>query len=500
VAPPRDGNVDVARDRELVERCQAGDRSAFDDLYLRYQQRLHRFCMQRLGEPNDAEDVVQETFARAWRALPRFAGERRFYPWLTVIAGNLCVDTLRRRSRQTPVEESRLQAADIGTYETEDAILREVDSKLVTAAFEQLSERHRRVLQLREGSDWSYRQIAEYEGVGITAVETLLWRARQALRREFMLLDSQRGKLGSLVGFMALLRVRVLGSLTSLARRHLTGARHAAHHLAAALERVFGPSGALGVFGPTVAAASGVVVLGTLMVTGAVNGSAAPPAAGALTHPAPIVGPPGVAALIPSLSATVPATGAGTPTGLGAGAPSPATAPLGGPAGGAGTPDPSFAGGTATAGAPVVSGATGSAASIAGAVGSTASGLGSTTTTAVGGLGSTVGGTIGGLGSTVGGTVGGLGSTVGGTVGGLGSTVGGATAGLGPTVGSATGGLGSITPAVGGTVGQTVGGLTGTLGLPPLTGGSGTGSTGGTGSSGTSTSGAPGTGLLGLGG
>ena len=190
--PSRDGTVDVTRDKLLVERCQAGDRQAFDQLYLRYQRRLHRFCMQRLGEAHDAEDVVQEAFVRAWRALPRFAGERRFYPWLTVIAANLCVDTMRRRARLTPVEESRITASDTGTYDIEDAVLHEVDSKMVATAFGQLSSRHQRVLQLREGSAWSYRKIAEHEGVGVTAVEKLLlWRARQALKREFLMLDER---------------------------------------------------------------------------------------------------------------------------------------------------------------------------------------------------------------------------------------------------------------------------------------------------------------------
>ena len=67
----------------------------------RYYERLLRFCLRRLNDRHEAEDAAQEAFARAWKALPRFAGERRFYPWLTVIAGNICTDMLRRRSRST---------------------------------------------------------------------------------------------------------------------------------------------------------------------------------------------------------------------------------------------------------------------------------------------------------------------------------------------------------------------------------------------------------------
>jgi RNA polymerase sigma-70 factor (ECF subfamily) len=287
-APSRDGSVDVTRDKLLVERCQAGDRQAFDELYVRYQRRLYRFCMQRLGQAHDAEDVVQESFVRAWRALPRFAGERRFYPWLTVIAANLCVDTLRRRSRLTPVEESRIIAADTGTYDIEDAVLHEVDSKMVATAFGQLSSRHQRVLQMREGSEWSYREIAEHEGVGVTAVETLLWRARQALKREFLILDEQRGKVGALVGFLVLLPARAVIRLPK-AMKHgfshaVDGTRNAVGALSTGAFSDFG-SGALGVFGPSVAAATGAVAItvGTVLML-----SAGGPVAGS-SNPAPIV-------------------------------------------------------------------------------------------------------------------------------------------------------------------------------------------------------------------
>jgi RNA polymerase sigma-70 factor (ECF subfamily) len=287
-APARDGSVDVTRDKILVERCQAGDRQAFDELYLRYQRRLYRFCMQRLGQAHDAEDVVQESFVRAWRALPRFAGERRFYPWLTVIAANLCVDTLRRRSRLTPVEESRIIAADPGNYDIEDAVLHEVDSKMVATAFGHLSTRHQRVLQMREGSEWSYRQIAEHEGVGVTAVETLLWRARQALKREFLILDEQRGKVGALVGFLVMLPahavLRLPKAIRDGASHAIDGTRNAVGALSTGGLSDLG-AGALGVFGPTVAAATGAVAItvGALILPVAGGPVAGP------TNPTPIV-------------------------------------------------------------------------------------------------------------------------------------------------------------------------------------------------------------------
>ncbi len=194
------GEVDLARDRELVERCQAGDAGAFDDLYLRYFDRLYRFCLRRVGMPAEAEDIAQEAFARAWRALPKLAGERRFYPWLSVIASNLCTDTLRHRSRTTPVAEmDQVIPHSSSADDAEEAVIRAEDAQIVNQAFSRLSPRHQQVLQLREESGWSYQRIAEHEGVGISTIEALLWRARQALKREFVSIAGTEGGLAVLL-------------------------------------------------------------------------------------------------------------------------------------------------------------------------------------------------------------------------------------------------------------------------------------------------------------
>jgi RNA polymerase sigma-70 factor (ECF subfamily) len=452
--PERDGAVDVERDRTLVERCQAGDRSAFDELYHHYHRRLQRFCLQRLGEPHDAEDVMQETFTRAWKALPNFAGERRFYPWLTVIAGNLCVDTLHRRSRLTPVEESRLQAADIGTYDTEDALLQEVDSKLVAAAFGHLSERHQRVLRLREGSDWTYRQIAEHEGVGVTAIETLLWRARQALKREFMMLDDQRGKVGSLIGFAMLLPVRlVLG--VAKATRHALGV--ATHLARSAGSGAFGSRGVFGVFGPSAAVATGAVALsmGTVLML-------------------PVTTP---------LVSNVPARSAVTSSGRTSSVPDSVGS-------GVGLPDASgSAGPSPTAIEPIpqpVTATTGSS-----PVGTGPSNLPTSVTTASGSIPSStsvpvpvslpvpviganpLGGMVGPVTSSVAAATAGAGTVVGSTVTGVGNTV----TGLGSTAGSLLTGAGSTVQGASTTLSSTAGGLTGSLGTtaPSATSSSGSG-------------------------
>src|ERR1700734_3574359 len=148
-------DVDLDRDRVLVERCQAGDSGAFGNLYARYYERLLRFCLRRLNDRHEAEDAAQEAFARAWKALPNFAGERRFYPWLTVIAGNICTDMLRRRSRSTPTEDLELVShqavGSSGSDTAEEMLIAAVDGDLVNKALDRLSVRHRHVLAMREG-------------------------------------------------------------------------------------------------------------------------------------------------------------------------------------------------------------------------------------------------------------------------------------------------------------------------------------------------------------
>lgn len=246
-----DGAVDLARDRELVERCQMGDEGSFAELYERYHRRLLRFCLRRLHSHDDAEEAVQEAFTRAWRALPKFGGDRRFYPWLTVIAGNVCTDMLRRSSRVVPMDEMPHHAVEVDGEDIDAELLRQVDLAMATEAFAHLSDRHQRVLRLREGTEWSAQRIAEVEGVAVPAVDTLLWRARQAFKREFAVLSDAGGLAGIIgIGVAALRR--------GLARAWLRAASHAPAPLR-------GP----GVLAATVAITGAAIAGGSIALVGA---------------------------------------------------------------------------------------------------------------------------------------------------------------------------------------------------------------------------------------
>ncbi len=204
-----DGDVDVLRDRVLVERFQSGDHKAFDELYAMYKKRVFRLCMSRLGDEDDAEDATQETFVRAWRALQNLDGDKRFYPWLSVIASHICVDVLRKRSR----DDKNESVSEVISTEPDpsDRVVKSVNEEFIHKALTRLSDRHQRVLKMREVSELSYEEIANAEGVRISTVESLIFRARQALKREFQFVAGAEGRGGFAVILLSLLRKVRLG-------------------------------------------------------------------------------------------------------------------------------------------------------------------------------------------------------------------------------------------------------------------------------------------------
>jgi RNA polymerase sigma-70 factor (ECF subfamily) len=178
------GDVDPAEDGLLVLRSQAGDHAAFAKLYAWYAARLVRYCRTQLVHPDEAEDAAQESFARAWHALGELAGNRRFYPWLRVIAHNVCVDWNRQR-RAEAFGDLELDRLSPRVASGDDEVIAAIDAALAVEALGHLSPRHREVLERREQENWSYQRIAEEKGVAVSTIETLLFRARRALRKEF---------------------------------------------------------------------------------------------------------------------------------------------------------------------------------------------------------------------------------------------------------------------------------------------------------------------------
>jgi RNA polymerase sigma-70 factor (ECF subfamily) len=180
-APRRDEDS-APEDRELVLRARQGDRAAFGLLVRRHQRRIHGLGVRLLRDRDDADDLVQETFVRAWRALERFDPERPLLPWLYRIATNRAMSLLEIRRRR-PAEELTEAVADPGPSPQEDAERRRLHRE-VRREVDRLPEEQRVVLILRAAEDLSYREIAEVLGVPIGTVMSRLSRARETLRKK----------------------------------------------------------------------------------------------------------------------------------------------------------------------------------------------------------------------------------------------------------------------------------------------------------------------------
>lgn len=175
----------VDPDRELVERARAGERSAFDQLVARYQRRLLRLVWRLLRDQAEAEDVVQETFLKAYRALPRFRGDAAFYTWLYRIALNGARNAIvRRRLRGAPAplpSQLPAPAPEIGTPEA--MLLSKQVMQTIDAAMEALPLELRTAIVLREIEGLSYEEIAQIMECPLGTVRSRIFRAREAIAR-----------------------------------------------------------------------------------------------------------------------------------------------------------------------------------------------------------------------------------------------------------------------------------------------------------------------------
>jgi RNA polymerase sigma-70 factor (ECF subfamily) len=185
-------------DDRLARRAAAGDHAAFRELVERYQRKVHAVALGMLRDPDDARDVCQEAFLKAYRGLSGFNGESRFFTWLYRIVVNLCLDQLRAR-RLDAVEFDEMRLADDGdegtwmstrqlTFDPAHALANKELRQSIEQAFEQLSIAHRTVLTLREVNGLSYAEIAKVLGWEMGTVMSRLFHARK--RMQSMLLET----------------------------------------------------------------------------------------------------------------------------------------------------------------------------------------------------------------------------------------------------------------------------------------------------------------------
>lgn len=176
-------------DRELVARVQRGERQAFDLLMLKYQQRVARLIARYVREPSDVLDVAQETFLKAYRAIPRFRGDSAFYTWLYRIAVNTAKNHLvaqARRPQDSGLDpEDTEQNADFDELKEfgtpEGYLLTDEIRHTVASAIEALPQDLRVAISLRELEGLSYEEIAGVMDCPIGTVRSRIFRARAAI-------------------------------------------------------------------------------------------------------------------------------------------------------------------------------------------------------------------------------------------------------------------------------------------------------------------------------
>jgi RNA polymerase sigma-70 factor (ECF subfamily) len=173
-------------DEELVEACQAGESSAFDLLMARWEDKIRGAAYRFLGSEDEARDVAQETFLKAYRALPGFKQEARFSSWLYQIAVNLSRDRLRRRKGRAHLSLEALEEAGAVVAarapEGLDLVLQLDLRRAVRRAIGALSEEQREVVILKEYQGLTFLEIAQTLGLPISTVKTRLYRGLGQLR------------------------------------------------------------------------------------------------------------------------------------------------------------------------------------------------------------------------------------------------------------------------------------------------------------------------------
>lgn len=193
-------------DALLVQRTVAGDTQAFSLLVIKYERRIQRLIGRMVRDVDLVEDIAQETFIRAYRALAQFRGDAQFYTWLYRIAVNTAKKSLLDLKRDPTVSENSFKSGDgeetsameneLTTFETPEAVLASKEiAAMVHAAMEALPDELREAITLREIEGFSYEEIAAFMSCPIGTVRSRIFRAREAISLKIRpLLENQTGK------------------------------------------------------------------------------------------------------------------------------------------------------------------------------------------------------------------------------------------------------------------------------------------------------------------
>ncbi len=179
-------------DQALVERVQHGDKKAFDLLVIKYQQRIMKVLSRFVRDPSEVQDLAQEAFIKAYRALPNFRGDSAFYTWLYRIAINTAKNYMVAQGRRPPKDD--IEATEAESYDGESAlkdyaspereVLRDEIRETIFKAMDELPEDLKTAITLRELEGMSYEEIADVMGCPIGTVRSRIFRAREAIDKQ----------------------------------------------------------------------------------------------------------------------------------------------------------------------------------------------------------------------------------------------------------------------------------------------------------------------------
>jgi len=176
-------------DEDLVARVQQGDKKAYDLLVIKYQHKIVQLVNRYLKDPSEAQDVAQEAFIKAYRAIGSFRGDSTFYTWLYRIAINTAKNYLVSRSRRSSQYEVDIQDAEAtenapqlqGIETPERLLMNEEIVKVIRSAIDNLPDEMRTAIMLREFEGMSYEEIAEAMECPVGTVRSRIFRAREAI-------------------------------------------------------------------------------------------------------------------------------------------------------------------------------------------------------------------------------------------------------------------------------------------------------------------------------
>ena len=180
-------------EQKLIERAGKGDESAFEELVKQHEKSVYNICLRMTGDPEEAFDLSQEAFIKAWHAISLFQFDSRFTTWICRIAANTCIDYLRKQKKHKNFsltsldDEDNEYQRDIADSEFDPAVMAEktADREAVQNAFRALPDQDRIILSLRAVEDMSYQEIGDALNLKPGTVKSRLARAREKIRRSF---------------------------------------------------------------------------------------------------------------------------------------------------------------------------------------------------------------------------------------------------------------------------------------------------------------------------